>query len=98
MEEITINLKPTVKQDIAWKYWWDKETRFIFFGGGAGGGKSWWICETSLSDVYQYPGIKSFIGRKELKRLMASTYLTWSKVCQFHQIPREDWKLNGQYN
>jgi len=37
--------------------------------GGAGGGKSWWICEKRLVRAYQYPGIKGFIGRKELKRL-----------------------------
>jgi len=68
------------------------------FGGGAGGGKSWWICEKQLVRAYQYPGIKSFIGRKQLKRLMQSTYLTWTKVCRHHQIPNDDWKLDGKYN
>jgi hypothetical protein len=29
---------------------------------------------------------------------MQSTYVTWQKVCKFHNIPPEDWKLNGQYN
>ncbi len=29
---------------------------------------------------------------------MQSTYVTWTKVCAFHQIPAEDWSLNGQYN
>ena len=29
---------------------------------------------------------------------MASTYITWCKVCQYHNIPREQWSLNGQYN
>ena len=29
---------------------------------------------------------------------MQSTYVTWIKVCQHHEIPRESWKLNGQYN
>ncbi len=47
---------------------------------------------------YQYPGTKWFIGRKELKRLMSSSYETWKKVCKYHNIPPEDWKLNGQYN
>ena len=76
----------------------DKTTRFILFGGGAGGGKSWWIAEKRLVSALQYPGHKGFIGRKELKRLMQSTYLTWNKVCQFHKIPTTEWKLNGQYN
>lgn len=29
---------------------------------------------------------------------MGSTYVTWIKVCKFHNIPQNDWKLNGQYN
>jgi len=29
---------------------------------------------------------------------MQSTYVTWNKVCAFHNIPKDDWKLNGQYN
>jgi len=42
--------------------------------------------------------IRSFIGRKELKRLMQSTFITWTKVCAFHKIPKEDWWLDGKYN
>lgn len=93
-----VTLRPTIKQHAAWQLWLDKATRFLLYGGGAGGGKSWWMCEVLLSQAYQYPGIKSFIARKELKRLMASTYVTWTKVCAYHHIPREDWRLNGQYN
>ena len=47
---------------------------------------------------YQYPKTKWFIGRKELKRLMASSVETFKKVCTYHSIPDSDWKLNGQYN
>ena len=68
------------------------------FGGGAGGGKSWLGCEWLLTNCYFYPGSKWFIGRAELKRLMASSYVTWTKVCKHHSIPLSDWKLNGQYN
>lgn len=91
-----ITIKPTPKQHEAWEALKDK--RVIFLGGGAGGGKSWWLCETRLVNAYLYPGYKSFIGREELKRLMQSTYVTWTKVCKHHNIPQEDWKLNGQYN
>jgi len=76
----------------------DNFTRYILFGGAAGGGKSWMGCEWLLTGCYLYPGSKWFMGRKELKRLMASTYVTWRKVCRFHKIPDSDWKLNGQYN
>lgn len=29
---------------------------------------------------------------------MASTYLTWCKVCAYHNIPKDEWSLNGQYS
>jgi len=29
---------------------------------------------------------------------MASTYVTWTKVCRHHGIPDTDWKLNSQWN
>lgn len=89
-------IKPTSKQHEAWEAL--KKYSSVFFGGGAGGGKSWWLCETRLVNCYLYPGYKSFIAREELKRLMASTYLTWCKVCTFHGIPQGEWWLNGQYS
>ena len=90
-----IIIKPTLKQHEAWESL--KTHTNVFFGGGAGGGKSWWLCETRLVNCYRYPGYKSFIAREELKRLMGSTYLTFVKVCQYHNIPKDDWTLNGQY-
>ena len=47
---------------------------------------------------YMYPESKWFIGRKELTRLMKSSFETFKKVCSYHKIPANDWKLNGQYN
>lgn len=93
-----ITLKPTLKQHKAWEYLNDLVTKYLLFGGGAGGGKSWLGCEWLLTMCYRYPGTKWFIGREELKRLMASTYVTFRKVCKHHKIPDSDWKLNGQYN
>ncbi len=98
MKEITPTIKPTTKQYSAWKLLQDDITKYIVFGGAAGGGKSWLGCEWLLTNCYFYPGSKWFIGREELKRLMASSYVTWNKVCAYHEIPRDDWKLNGQYN
>lgn len=71
---------------------------FIFFGGGAGGGKSWVGCEWTLTNCYFYPESRWFIGREERTTLMRSTFVSWNKVCKFHKIPTDDWKLNGQYN
>lgn len=95
---ITPTLKPTIKQHQAFQYLFDDHTRFVGFGGGAEGGKSWLGAEWLLMNCYRYPGTKWFIGRNELKRLMASSYATFRKVCAYHNIPTTDWKLNGQYN
>lgn len=95
---ITPTIKPLPKQYEAWVKLWDNICKYILFGGGAGGGKSWLIAEWLIVMCYQYPGTKWFIGRKELKRLMASTFQTFKKVCKYHNIPDTDWKLNGQYN
>jgi len=91
-------IRPTKKQDQAWKKLLDKTTRYVVFGGGAGGGKSWLGAEWLLTNCYIYPGTKWFMGREELKRLMGSSYETFRKVCKHHKIPTTDWKLNGQYN
>ena len=96
MAEITI--KPTTKQHRAYEILKDDTTKFLLFGGGAGGGKSWLGCEWILTMCYLYPGSKWFMARRELKRLMATSYITWKKVCKHHNIPASDWVLNGQYN
>lgn len=70
----------------------------MLFGGGAGGGKTWLYCEWLLVWAYFYPGSRGFMARNELKRLMNSTFVTWSKVCAHHGIPRDDWSLDGKYN
>ena len=95
---MTPQIRPTKKQEIAWDYWMDDTTKFIVFGGGAGGGKSWVGCEMILTGCYFYPGSTWFMARNELKRLMNTTFKTWTKVCKHHGIPKEDWKLDGQYN
>jgi phage terminase large subunit len=98
MPTLTPTIRPEPKQHLAWQKLRDQITSFIVFGGGAGGGKSWLGCEWLLTNCYLYPGSRWFIGREELKRLMQSTYVTWTKVTKHHGIPASDWKLNGQYN
>lgn len=109
--EIQIKLKPTYKQHLCYEALntvvldpdypdpadpnYGPLTVEVFFGGGADGGKSWAICESRLVNAIRYPGYKSFIGRNELKRLMQSTYVTWQKVCKYHNIPRDEWRLDG---
>lgn len=98
LEDVTPTIQPTIKQDEAFELLQDEVTRFILFGGGAEGGKSWLGAEWLLTNCYMYPETKWFIGRNELKRLMASSYATFRKVCKHHGIPENDWRLNGQYN
>lgn len=62
----------------------------------AGGGKSFLGCTWLLFMSLCYPGIKSFIGREELKRLRSSTLITFFKVCTQYEIDKELWKYNGQ--
>jgi hypothetical protein len=93
-----IQIKPTLKQHLAWQAVEDPIIKYPVFGGGAGGGKSWWGCEFQVVRRLMYPGTKGFIGREELKRLMGSTFLTFVKVLKFHNIDSHFWKLNGQYN
>lgn len=38
------------------------------------------------------------MGRQELSRLKKSTFVTFKKVCKHHNIPEEDWNLDGQNN
>lgn len=94
----TLEINPTEKQYLAWQALQNPEIAEIHFGGGAGGGKTWLGCESRLVRAYAYPGYKSFIGRNELTRLMASSFITFTKVCKFHEISSDDWKLNGKYN
>lgn len=95
---MTPTIRPTIKQHKAYQYLQDETTKYLLFGGGAGGGKSWLGCEWLITNCYFYPDSKWFIGRNELKRLMASSFVTFKKVCKFYNIPDTDWKFNGQYN
>lgn len=96
--ERALEINPTPKQYEAWQALNNPDIAEIHFGGGAGGGKTWLGCESRIARAYAFPGYKSFIGRNELSRLMASAYVTFTKVCAFHKIPQEDWSLNGKYN
>jgi phage terminase large subunit len=94
----TLEINPEPKQYLAWQALNDPAIAEIHFGGAAGGGKTWLGCESRLARAIAYPGYKSFIGRKELTRLMATTFITFQKVCKHHQIDQDDWHLNGKYN
>lgn len=93
-----MQINPTPKQFQGWEALNNPDISEIYFGGAAGGGKTWLGCESRLVRAYAFPGYKSFIGRNQLTRLMASSFVTFTKVCAFHNIPKDDWKFNGKYN
>lgn len=94
----TIQIQPNPKQFLAWEALNDPKIAEIHYGGGAGGGKTWLGCESRLARAYAFPGYKSFIGRNQLTRLMNTCFVSFKKVCTFHNIPGTEWKLNGKYN
>lgn len=98
MDAVALEINPTFKQYEAWQALQNPLIKHIYFGGGAGGGKTWLGCESRLARAISMPGYKSFIARNELTRLMKSAFVTWTKVCNFHKIPKEDWHLNQKYN
>lgn len=61
-------------------------------------GKTWLGCEYLLVQCLRYPGIRCFIGRAELKRLIQSTYVTFGKVSKHHNISPDQWKYNAAYS
>lgn len=93
-----IQIHPNPKQFLAWQALNNPDIAEIHYGGGAGGGKTWLGCESRIARAYAYPGYKSFIGRNQLTRLMATCFVSFQKVCKFHGIPDGHWKLNGKYN
>lgn len=93
-----ITFRPLPKQEIAWDAWRDPTIDDVVYGGAAGGGKSWWISEVLMWSALAYPGTRYFLGRKELKTLMQTTFITMTqKVFPHHKLVRgKHWWFNGQ--
>jgi phage terminase large subunit len=77
---------PTYKQFLALEKLYDNSTAYVLFGGGAGGGKSWLGCEWIAANCLNFPGVRYFIGREELRRLKDTTVKTFFKVARHHKF------------
>lgn len=77
---------PNHKQFLALEKLYDFETKYLLFGGGAGGGKSWIGCEWILAMCLNFPGVRYFMAREELKSLKDTTVKTFFKVAKFHNV------------
>lgn len=77
---------PNYKQSLALERLYDFETKYLGFGGGAGGGKSWIGAEWELAMCLNYPGVRYFMAREELKSLKDTTVKTFFKVAKHHNV------------
>jgi phage terminase large subunit len=80
MYPLTLNLLP--KQTQAWDYLEDEVTTEVGYGGAAGGGKSYLGVYLALFLCKEFPGIRGFIGRKELKNLKRTTLVSLFTVAR----------------
>lgn len=94
-----VEIRPTERQDVAWGYLQDDESKYILYGGGVNSGKSWMSCEWLLIMATSFPFTRYFAGRDELKKVRESWLITWYKVLRYHGInPDSLFKFNGQDN
>lgn len=94
-----LSFKPNSdKQALAALAWQNDEVDDLVFGGGAGGGKSFLECSLITLDAMRWPDTRYFIGRKELKQLMATTYVTLTQEVfpRMGLVRDYHWKFNGQ--
>lgn len=96
----TLDIQANDKQRQAINAWLDDVVDDVVYGGAAGGGKSFLAGLVLTMTALKYPGSKLFLGRKELKTLMLTSYITLTqKVFPVFDIKHErDWKLDGKYN
>ncbi len=85
------------KQGLATLAWQNDDVDDVIFGGGAGGGKSVWECSMLTLDAMRWPDTRYFIGRKELKNLMATTYITLTQevFVRMKLVRDYHWKFNA---
>lgn len=95
-----VDIPATDKQLIAWHAWENDLVDDVVFGGAAGGGKSMFACQALTSTAIKYPKSRQFLGRKELKTLMQTSYITLTQKVfpQYGYEPDRDWRLDGKYN
>lgn len=96
----SIDIKATDKQLLAFKVWNDGQVDDLLYGGYAGGGKTMLAGFVLTLTALQSRGSKQFLGRKELKTLMQTSYITLTQKVfpLFGLVNGKDWYLDGKYN
>lgn len=92
-----LTVQPTPKQHLAYMAKEADNIDDIIYGGKAGGGKTWWLCESTMMDAVRWPDTRYFLGRKELKTLMQTTFVTLTqKVFPHHKLEEgKHWTFNA---
>lgn len=83
-----INFEPNKKQFQLFEAFEDKKTTEVLYGGAASGGKSYGLAAMHIIKSLNYNGIRSVIGRKELKNLKATTLQSFFKVATAWRLKR----------
>jgi len=98
-EEALWKIELSEKQEQAWAYLVDGETTIVGYGGSVNSGKSWLIASFLFTYCFNYPGIRAFVGREELKLLRSTFKATWDKMIRYQGYKPDDiYKWNGQDN
>lgn len=96
---MVIDISPTKRQSIAWKYLTDNKTNIVLFGGSAGGGKSWLGCLWITTLCLKYKGIRCLIGRTVLTQLKLTTLNTlFDLLSTMGMKSGQHYNFNGQSN
>ena len=95
---VEIQIKTHKKQHEAWLKLHDHTTRFVGYGGAASGGKSYLGCLWLIVSCIRYADTRWFLGRKDLKDILQSSFVTFKKVSRDLNIPEDFWSFNGQRN
>lgn len=95
-----LQLHPTYKQSLAWEAWNNPEVDDVIFGGGANSGKSRWEAEVLALSALRYPDTRWALGRKELKTLLQTTFVTLTQIVlpSWGLVQGKHWTFNGQRN
>lgn len=89
--------KKHLKQEQALQILTDTQTEEFAYGGAAGGAKSWTGAEWCVWMCLAYHGVIGGVGRRTLKSLRESTWITFRKVFKKYGLKENiDWKYNGQ--
>lgn len=92
-----VDIPANEKQRLAWIAWENDLVDDVVYGGAAGGGKTMLAGQVLTGTALKYPGSRQFLGRKELKTLMATSYVTLTQKVfpQYGLVQKRDWNLNG---